>query len=420
MRRLAAVLVAGAVAAGCGAGGDDEAATMPARSGPAPAPEAARGPVTADEIAGHLRAFEQIARDSDGNRAAGTPGEARTTDYLARQLEAYGWKVTRQQVSWPYFENRRRPVLAGLRYREDFVAAEYSGSRTFQARVRPFDTRACDADELGELTKQDVAVVARGTCTFRRKALNAQLAGAGALVVVDREEDEPVAATLGDPERIDIPVLAATGDAAARLTRATGPVRVSVDAVSVTRKTDNVIAETGPRDDGRVVMAGAHLDSVKAGPGVNDDGSGMAALLEIARRTADTPGLRLGFWTAEEVGLFGSRHYVEELDREERERIRAYVNLDMVGTEKGRVLVYDTDDEVEDVLREHVDEQGEEDLGGDSDHAPFDDAGIPIGGVFTGLDRCYHKRCDTAANTDAAKAATIANETQRALTELAR
>ena len=414
MRPAAAALAACLLAAGCGGGGDAEeprARTSPERATTDKA-------IAASDITRHLRVLEEIA--GRGNRAAGTPGERATTKHVVAALAAAGWKTRTQDVRWPFFDNRRTPRLAGLEHREDFVTAEYSGSRDFEGRVRSFDTRGCAAAELGRLTDDDVVVVARGTCTFREKALNAQRAGAGALVVVDRQEDEPVAATLGDPARIEIPVFAATGDAAARLTRETGPVRVLVDAVSENRTTQNVIAETEPRPDGEVVMAGAHLDSAEEGPGINDNGSGIAALLEIARRTAGTPGLRLGFWTGEEIGLFGSRDYVRELDGKERGRIRAYVNVDMIGTEKSRVRVYDTDDRVEDALREHVDEQGEEDLGGDSDHAPFDRAGIPIGGVFTGLGRCYHKRCDTAENTDPGKAAEIANATQRALTELAR
>jgi aminopeptidase S len=167
-------------------------------------------------------------------------------------------------------------------------------------------------------------------------------------------------------------------------------------------------------------MAGAHVDSVRAGPGINDNATGIAALLEVAERLRERPGLRLGFWTAEELGLFGSRHYVEDLPRDERRRIRAYVNLDMVGTRDGDVEVYDTDDRVERVLRAAVDEDGEENLSGDSDHAPFERADIPIGGLFTGLDRCYHRACDTVSRTSATKAAEMARAAQEALTELAR
>ena len=414
MKRALACAAALAALGGCGGRESDPPDPRP----PAEPPPAVPGPIRAPDVERHLRALERIARESGGNRAAGTPGEERTAAYVAEQLRAAGWRVREQEVTFPVFEDRRPPVVGDLRRGRDFVVAEYSGSRTLRARPRPFDSEACDAAALGDLSRDDVAIVARGTCTFREKALNAQRAGAGALVVVDEEEDEPVAATLGDPGAIEIPVIAATGPAAQRLARATGRVEIDVATVSENRTTHNVLAETGPAE--RVVMAGAHLDSVEAGPGINDDGSGIAALLEIAARLRDQPGLRLGFWTAEELGLFGSRHYVDELAHAERERIVAYVNLDMVGTEGGDVDVYDTDDRIERVLRDAIDEDGEDDLGGDSDHAPFDRAGIPIGGVFTGADRCYHRRCDTAANTDARLAAEIADDTRRALARLAR
>lgn len=416
MRRSLACAAALVALAGCG-GGADERPNPPdprPRADPAPADP---GPIAAGDVAVHLRALEGIARDSGGNRAAGTAGEERTAAYVAERLREAGWRVRRQAVTFPVFEDRRPPVLGDLRRGRDFVVAEYSGSGTLRGRPRPFDTEACEAAALGDLSGGDVAIVARGTCTFREKALNAQRAGAGGLVVVDDEEDEPVAATLGDPRGIEIPVLAATGPAAQRLARAAAPVEVDVATVSENRTAHNVLAETAPAD--RVVMAGAHLDSVEAGPGINDDGSGIAALLEIAARQRDRPGLRLGFWAAEELGLFGSRHYVDELDRSERERIAAYVNLDMVGTEGGDVEVYDTDDRVERVLREAVDEDGEEDLGGDSDHAPFERAGIPIGGIFTGVDRCYHRRCDTVSRTDARLVAEIAEDVRGALADLA-
>ena len=61
-------------------------------------------------------------------------------------------------------------------------------------------------------------------------------------------------------------------------------------------------------------MAGAHLDSVPEGPGINDNGSGVAAVLETAVQLGNSPkvhnAVRFGFWGAEELGLIGSRNYV--------------------------------------------------------------------------------------------------------------
>jgi Zn-dependent M28 family amino/carboxypeptidase len=170
-----------------------------------------------------------------------------------------------------------------------------------------------------------------------------------------------------------------------------------------------VIAETAGGTGRRVVMAGGHLDSVPAGPGINDNGSGVAALLEIADALGGrAPGarIRLAFWGAEELGLIGSRRYVRELEPEERERIAAYVNLDMVGSPEPQSGVYsDGDERIERLLTRLVGPEAEEEsTGGNSDHAPFQRAGVPVGGLFTGAgepyDPCYHRACDDLDNVD--------------------
>jgi Zn-dependent M28 family amino/carboxypeptidase len=267
----------------------------------------------------------------------------------------------------------------------------------------------------------DIVLLARGTCTFRRKAENAQEAGAKALLVVDRAADEPTPATLGRPTGIDIPVISVTGDAAAELARAQGEITVRVKTESEERETRNVIAETEPA--AKTVMAGGHLDSVEEGPGINDNASGVAALLEVAERTSDPPGLRLGFWAAEELGLYGSKQYVDELSGDERKALTAYINVDMVGSPKPRAQVYDTDDEIERVLRRaFTGEEGETAIGVASDHAPFEEEKIPVGGLFTGAsartDPCYHRRCDTVRNADAEMTARMARAAQTALLRL--
>ena len=128
---------------------------------------------------------------------------------------------------------------------------------------------------------------------------------------------------------------------------------VAVDADSSRRETTNVIGEIGPADAPRVIMAGAHRDSVPAGPGMNDDGSGVVALLDDRRaasaltRLPPRSALRVGFWGGEELGLLGSRRYVNGLSEAERRRIAAYLNLDMVASPGRAVAVYDTGDRIE-------------------------------------------------------------------------
>ncbi|MFD0890768.1 M20/M25/M40 family metallo-hydrolase, partial [Streptosporangium algeriense] len=205
------------------------------------------------------------------------------------------------------------------------------------------------------------------------------------------------------------------------------------------RKTRNVIAESRWGDPGRVVMLGSHLDSVLAGPGVNDNGSGSAAVLETALRANGAPTrnrLRFAFWGAEELGLLGSRHYVAALSPQERARIRLYLNFDMIASPNFVYGIYDGDDsdrtgagagpagsgEIEKLFERYYASIGQPykgtDFTGRSDYGPFIAVGIPAGGLFTGAegiktaeeaatfggeagvayDRCYHQACDTLPN----------------------
>ena len=149
-------------------------------------------------------------------------------------------------------------------------------------------------------------------------------------------------------------------------------------------------------------------------------------MLEIAeelggRRFPAGTALRFAFWGAEEIGLVGSRRYVDGLSRAERDRIAAYINLDMVGSPGAEPAVYDGDAAIERALRRHLGRDApERDLGNSSDHAPFQAAGIPVGGIFTGLDDCYHRRCDTIDNVDRAVLTRSARAAGAALVDLTR
>ena len=196
-----------------------------------------------------------------------------------------------------------------------------------------------------------------------------------------------------------------------------------VDTVEGTRRTRNVIAERPGPPARRVAMVGAHLDSVREGPGINDNGSGVASTLALAERLRDRRGLRFGFWGAEELGLYGSRGYVASLSGPERRRLAGYVNLDMVGSPNAVRYVYGEGpvrEALEQALRARRLAFDEIEIGASSDHAPFEDAGISAGGVYSGseerktarqarayggragrpLDPCYHRRCDTFDRVD--------------------
>ncbi len=350
--------------------------------------------------------MQRIADANGGNRSAGSPGEAATAAYIERTLRAAGYRVERERFAIP-----ATPRVTGL---ESAAALRFSPAGDASGVLRAVGLGCATAD-FADLGEDEIALARRGTCEFREKARLAEAAGASALVVVN-SEDEAVPGTLGADSGLTIPVVGvASGDAPDPGER----LRLTVETSA--RRSVNVIAESGP-PGARVAMAGGHLDSVPAGAGMNDNASGVAALLHVAQRLGgrDLP-LRFGFWGAEEIGLVGSREYVEGLPDAERERIGAYVNLDMVGSPGAEPAVYDGDARIERALRRELGADApQRDLGGASDHASFAAADIPVGGIFTGLDECYHERCDRLANVDREVLAQSAAAAEGALVTLAR
>ncbi|MDP9615125.1 M28 family metallopeptidase [Streptomyces hygroscopicus] len=192
----------------------------------------------------------------------------------------------------------------------------------------------------------------------------------------------------------------------------------------------NLVADWPGGDDGKVVMAGSHLDSVQAGPGINDNGSGSAAILEVALAVAKAnlqpaKHLRFAWWGDEEDGMVGSTHYVDSLASDEASKIDSYLNFDMLGSPNPGYFVYDDDPELEKVFTDwyaakDIATEPETEGDGRSDHAPFKDAGVRVGGLFSGaettksqaqadqwggtageaFDPCYHSACDTVSNID--------------------
>ncbi|MEV7869519.1 M28 family metallopeptidase [Streptomyces sp. NPDC088124] len=190
----------------------------------------------------------------------------------------------------------------------------------------------------------------------------------------------------------------------------------------------NLIADWPGGNANQVIMAGSHLDSVTAGAGMNDNGSGSAAILETALAVSraqlkPTKHLRFAWWGAEELGLVGSRYYVNNLPSTERAKINGYLNFDMIGSPNPGYFVYDDDPTIEQTFKNYYAGLGiateiETEGDGRSDHAPFKNVGIPVGGLFSGadyiktaaqaqkwggtsgraFDTCYHRSCDSLSN----------------------
>ena len=383
--------------------------------------------VTLEGVMEHLQAFQDVADANDDTRASGTPGYTASVDYVQKRLEAAGWTVSRQGFEFPFFQENSSsfaqvaPEAATYAPGTDYAVMTYSGTRDVTATARFVDvtvppgaaanssTSGCEASDFAGFAAGDIAVVQRGTCPFGQKVANAEAAGAAAVVVLNEGQEgrtDVVQGTLGAPGAT-IPAVGVSYALGSTLDGAT--LRVAVDAVSEFRDTENVVAELPGATSDNVVMAGAHLDSVPAGPGINDNGSGSAALIEVAENLTEakpTNTVRFAWWGAEELGLLGSGHYVTTLTPGQREDIGLYLNFDMVGSPNFARFIYDGDlsafpapegvsvpegsDQIEYVFEDFYEEQalfyeGSE-FSGRSDYQAFIEAGIPSGGLFTGAE----------------------------------
>jgi Zn-dependent M28 family amino/carboxypeptidase len=377
--------------------------------------------VTVEAVHDHLEAFQEIA-DEHGNRAAGTPGYEASAAYVESQLRAAGYETTRQPFSFIYEETlvQSLTVLGDGEPRPvDTTVMAYSpntpeGGLT-AALVAPGDPLGCDADAWeGVDATGMIALVSRGGCSFAIKSAAANDAGASGAIIYNNTTGE-LNGTLGEPSDTFVPTTGITQTEGDTLVAAMaeGPVEVNLDLqqISEERETFNVLAETTTGRADNVVMLGAHLDSVVEGPGINDNGSGSAAILETAIQLADVNKLnnkvRFAWWGAEELGLVGSTHYVNDLvanDPRELTNIAAYLNFDMVASPNHIIGVYDADESTyeapvvvpdgsaaaESVFTDYLDSQSQPwvdtQFSGRSDYQAFILNGVPASGLFTGAD----------------------------------
>ncbi len=432
--------------------------------------KAFRKAVTVEGIREHQKAFQSHASSHDDTRASGTKGYDASARYVRDRMKKAGYKVRLQKFPFTFTGDRTPPVLERItpqakKYADetDFTTFSYSGSGDVAVEVQAVDlvvpspapsssTSGCEAADFAGFTSGNVALIQRGTCTFRVKVDNAVAAGAKGVILFNEGNPgrtDVIAGTLGDPP-LQLPVLGATfgvGDEL-RNGKLTGPTAVVVhlktDTIAEERTTTNVIADSKEGDSDHVVVVGAHLDSVAKGPGINDNGSGSAATLEVAEVLADRerkPRNRLRFiwFGAEELGLVGSERYVASLAPAERERIELMLNFDMIGSPNPVRFVYDGDHSsfppegeerapsgsgaIEKLFQDYFSAEklptDPTAFDGRSDYESFTASGIPAGGLFTGAeglktpeqaakyggkagepyDHCYHKACDTFATT---------------------
>ncbi|MBW4717814.1 M28 family peptidase [Saccharothrix obliqua] len=384
-----------------------------------------------------VRAFDAIARANGGNREAGRPGFERSREHVERVLTRAGYRVHTEPVPYEGFRVDAEELTAPGDVR--VLMAQFVPSGVVTGRLDRAAGAGCAATDYPAGVA--IAVVASGTCTSGDKATAARDAGARALLLYDVS---PVPDTVirrratGSP----LPVGFVSQRAAEALTP--GPATLELRGHAVQDTTVTVFAETAGGRPDHVVMAGAHLDSGADGPGVNDNATSVAALLETAVRLAPhqrqvTNKVRFAFWGAEELVNLGSTHYVATRTPQQLAAIRLYLNWELIASPNYVRFVVDGDDSdhagtgappgpagsgtVEEVLSDgyrvqHLPFRTADQNDIRSDQEPFARAGVPVGGAFGGVrgiktaeeaavfggtagqpyDPCYHQPCDDLSN----------------------
>ena len=433
-----------------------------------------RRAVTLEGILEHERKLQRIADAHQGNRAAATIGYEASAEYVAERLDEAGYRVRFKPFDFPTWEENSLPELEqtspnmvtytpGTQADDDnpavdFITFQFAPSGDVEAPVVPTNdivipspaantsTSGCEPEDYPAETVGAISLIQRGTCAFTQKLDLAVDAGAVGVILFN-EGDSPERTNViarGAEPYYPIPAVGADfglGDELNTLyENGDDPtVHMVLDTNTIARRQDNVIASSKGGDRDNKVVVGAHLDSVEAGPGINDNGSGTSTLIEIAEEMAELGlkpknQLRFAFWGAEEAGLIGSGQYVDQLTDEEREQILLNLNFDMLASPNFVRFVYDgntdeTDpppggapagsDKIERVFLNYFEDKGLETeptaFDGRSDYGPFIAQGIPAGGLFSGAevhktaeqvatyggvadqqyDPCYHDVCDT-------------------------
>jgi Zn-dependent M28 family amino/carboxypeptidase len=431
------------------------------RSGSDPAKEAAKlARKLVNDSSGpgayqHLKQFQAIADSAGGNRAAGSLGHDASGAYVFHLMKKAGYDVHYEAFEFTSIATQaeKLAVLTPAPRDVKITAMSYTkstpaGGLNAAVAAVPVDaTTGCEADDYAAGFTGKIALIKRGGCSFAQKQATAATAGASAAIIYNNEAGD-LNGTLGSPEDGKIPtggISQADGEALAADV-AKGPVTVNLDIRQTQTKktTRNVIAETKGGSADRTVMLGAHLDSVAEGPGINDNASGSAGLIEVALKLAKATKngkqpankVRFAWWSAEELGLLGAEDYVSKLTPEQRAKIKLYLNFDMIASPNFGQFVYDGDNsdgvgegpgpegsaQLEKGINDFLDSRNfpheGTDFDGRSDYGPFIEVGIPSGGTFTGAegiktpaqaakfggeagvayDKCYHAKCDDITN----------------------
>lgn len=374
--------------------------------------------VTLDGMLSHLRALQDISNANQGSREEGTPGYDASVDYVVKALRGKGFEVSTPQFDRLSTVSPGKPTLtvAGFSYPVDQASllVRTPPGGLAGPLVRPAQPAGCaPSDYQSGVPTGAIAVVDDSRCSVVDKQNSAVANGAAALIVISEGSGQAAQPELFGPgyyNQLTTPVAIVGADGGAALGRSTAPVRLVLDAEIVKITSRNVLAQTKAGASNEVVMVGAHLDSPRGSPGINDGGSGVAAVLEAALQLGPlasvTNAVRFAFWGGEQDGLNGATDYVFGLDRDQLNDIALYLDFDVLGSPNAGFFTDDGDQSgppgpgvaaadvpegsaaIERTLAGYLNLAGKRPadmpLTTRADYHPFLLAGVPIGGMTTG------------------------------------
>uniref|UniRef100_A0A7S4KE34 Peptide hydrolase n=1 Tax=Paramoeba aestuarina TaxID=180227 RepID=A0A7S4KE34_9EUKA len=412
--------------------------------------------MSASKVMGHLQDLQNIASDNNDTRAVATSGYKASVDYIVSQLKSGNANCDPKTQSFEIadWQSLETPVFAQVDPAIDFSSDLYmqiltysgSGDITASLGVLPADNMGCTQGAWsGVDVKNKIALVIRGECDFHEKATAAFGAGAlGVLIYNDGTSEErmgPFAGTLGELQ--PGPVFSLSHSVGNQISNSPNQFLMQADTQTTVSETWNVICEWKDGEEENTIVVGSHLDSVPAGPGINDNGSGSSMNLELAIQLANSPvevknRVIFAWWGAEEIGLKGSDYFVQNAKANgDLSDIQLNLNFDMIGSPNARLEIYQGTAvldplikpgcvAIQSIFEQYFDIADIEFTtvdklnGAKSDYAPFTTNGIPAGGLSTGnadikdadertifggyanaaYDPCYHMDCDNVDNID--------------------
>ncbi|SCV00259.1 LANO_0F05996g1_1 [Lachancea nothofagi CBS 11611] len=370
-------------------------------------------------------------------RVIGSEGHWNTLNYILRQFD--------EMRDYYEISTQSFKALNGKVYHYDLNYTNGAKVPTAQAfslspPAAPFVGKLVEIPNLGctdadfealTITEDSIALIERGECPFGKKSSLAGKHGFKAVVIYDNDptSEKGVSGTLEKPTNHTVSTVGVSFAVGQELILGITldphfSLFYYMDSYVNEIETKNIIADTKHGDPENIVALGAHTDSVAAGPGINDDGSGTISLLAVAKHLSNykiNNKVRFAFWAAEEEGLVGSNYYAEHLTPEENLKMRLFMDYDMMASPNYQYQIYDANnidnprgsEELRDLYIDYYTEHGLNytliPFDGRSDYVGFIEHGIPGGGIAAGaegkntdngkvLDRCYHELCDDVNN----------------------